>query len=271
VHSAALSDILYLLHPTYTRASIARLDAPDARPSLALGATPYLPGFVGLNNIVGHSDYMNVVIQALAHVKPLRDYLLLGGFEDAAPLETTDTAGLRQLAHASELVKRLALLVRKLWNPRAFKAQVSPHEFAQEVTNVSGGRFRITQQADPVEFLGWLLNRLHMDLGGSRKKSSESFASPRWPPFVHNTRGEQLGRRLTTPLAPPPPRAAAAQLHSKRHHLAHLPGRHPHRVAKGLCALRHRSRRRRSRERPGCRRAQGGRPGGWRGQRKVQH
>ncbi|PWN95445.1 cysteine proteinase, partial [Tilletiopsis washingtonensis] len=173
VHSAALSDILYLLHPTYTRASIARLDAPDARPSLALGATPYLPGFVGLNNIVGHSDYMNVVIQALAHVKPLRDYLLLGGFEDAAPLETTDTAGLRQLAHASELVKRLALLVRKLWNPRAFKAQVSPHEFAQEVTNVSGGRFRITQQADPVEFLGWLLNRLHMDLGGSRKKSRE--------------------------------------------------------------------------------------------------
>jgi U4/U6.U5 tri-snRNP-associated protein 2 len=32
-------------------------------------------GFIGLNNIKAN-DYVNVVIQALAHVKPLRDFFL---------------------------------------------------------------------------------------------------------------------------------------------------------------------------------------------------
>lgn len=31
----------------------------------------------------------------------------------------------------SLLVQRFGELVRKLWNPRAFKGQVSPHEFMQ--------------------------------------------------------------------------------------------------------------------------------------------
>ena len=35
----------------------------------------YLPGVVGLNNIKAN-DYCNVVLQALCHVKPLRDYFL---------------------------------------------------------------------------------------------------------------------------------------------------------------------------------------------------
>lgn len=75
----------------------------------------------------------------------------------------------------SELVRRFAGLAKKVWNPRLFKAQVSPHEFLQEVARVSAGRFKITEQGDPIEFLGWLLNKVHADLGGSKKKgSSES-------------------------------------------------------------------------------------------------
>jgi len=35
----------------------------------------YLPGVMGLNNIKAN-DYCNVVLQALCHVKPLRDYFL---------------------------------------------------------------------------------------------------------------------------------------------------------------------------------------------------
>lgn len=31
----------------------------------------------------------------------------------------------------SLLVRRFGELVRKVWNPRAFKGQVSPHEFMQ--------------------------------------------------------------------------------------------------------------------------------------------
>lgn len=183
VDSPALTDIKFLLQPTYTPTQIKRLDAPNARPSLDLQGKAYLPGKVGLNNI-GGNDYMNVVIQALSHVGPLRDCLLgaeLHSTDDGSrPSSTSNTSaaspGLTtsvNLAKSSELARRFASVLRKLWNPRAFKAQVSPHELLQEVVSASKGRFRLMEQGDPVEFLGWLLNQLHMDLnGGSRRKPS---------------------------------------------------------------------------------------------------
>lgn len=33
-------------------------------------------------------------------------------------------------------------------------------------------RFRIGVQSDPVEFMSWLLNTLHTDLGGTKKRNS---------------------------------------------------------------------------------------------------
>lgn len=184
VRDSSLADIKYLLLPTYSEQHIKRLDAPDARESFDLQANPYLPGFVGLNNL-GANDYMNVIIQALAHVRPLRNFFLRGGFPPlpvskggSKPLSTGKT--LREslvLSESSELVRRFASLMRKIWNPRNFKAQVSPHEFLQEVVNVSKGKFAITKQGDPIEFLGWLLNRLHLDLGGGGKKNKRSIIS----------------------------------------------------------------------------------------------
>ena len=44
--------------------------------SRGLDGTDYLPGFVGLNNIKC-TDYVNVVIQALAHLPVLRDFFIL--------------------------------------------------------------------------------------------------------------------------------------------------------------------------------------------------
>lgn len=72
-------------------------------------------------------------------------------------------------------MKRFAGLAKKVWNPRLFKSQVSPHEFLQEVNRASGGKFRLEMQGDPVEFLGWLLNKLHQDMGGKKKKNSSTF------------------------------------------------------------------------------------------------
>ncbi|PWY96962.1 cysteine proteinase [Testicularia cyperi] len=167
VHSSALNDIKFLLNPTFTQRDIDGLDAPDAKPALDLRGEPYLPGFVGLNNIV-KNDYMNVVLQALVHVKPLRDYFLRLSTESVG---TSGSTGGRK--PTSELVSRFATLVRKIWNPRAFKGQVSPHELLQQVVSASHGRFTLTQQADPVDFLGWLLNTLHLELtGGKRRRES---------------------------------------------------------------------------------------------------
>ncbi|KDR85630.1 hypothetical protein GALMADRAFT_234621 [Galerina marginata CBS 339.88] len=157
VSDPSLEDISYVLAPTFSRKSIANLSSPShlSRPSYDLHHKPYLSGYVGLNNIK-RNDHMNVIIHSLLHVPSLRDHLLLSNFRGKEP----------------ELLKRFAGLAKKLWNPRLFKSQVSPHEFLQEVNRASAGKFRLEQQGDPVEFLGWLLNRLHKDFGGTKKKDS---------------------------------------------------------------------------------------------------
>lgn len=162
VSDPSLEDISFVLAPSFTRQSISTLSSPThlRKPSYDLSSKPYLPGYVGLNNIKRH-DHMNVIIHSLLHIPPLRDHLLLSNFS----------------GKESELVKRFAGLAKKIWNPRLFKSQVSPHEFVQEVGRASAGKFRLEEQGDPAEFLGWLLNKLHKDLGGTKKRnSSESSA-----------------------------------------------------------------------------------------------
>lgn len=159
VSDPSLKDVLAVLNPRYDVASLAKLS--DLRsPSYTLTQTPYIPGFIGMNNIK-KNDYLNVIVQMLLHVPPMRDYLL-----------NPNTPQLQEAARPTELVSRLATLCRRLWNPRLFKAQVSPHDFFQEVTKRSNGKFKTTEQGDPVEFLGWLVNTLHRDLGGSKKRNS---------------------------------------------------------------------------------------------------
>ena len=157
-----MEDISYVLAPSFTPTSIANLSASShlSRPSYDLNHKAYLSGYVGLNNIK-RNDHMNVIIHSLLHIPPLRDHLLLSNFRGKEP----------------ELLKRFAGLAKKIWNPRLFKSQVSPHEFLQEVNRASAGKFRLEQQGDPVEFLGWLLNRLHKDFGGSKKKGSSACIS----------------------------------------------------------------------------------------------
>lgn len=155
VRSPALDDIKYVADPRYTKRDVMALDRV-ARRSRTLAGREYTPGFVGMNNIK-ENDYLNVVVQALSHVAPLRNYLLLEDF-----------------GQNSELVKRCSILFRKIWNPRAFKAQVSPHELLQEISLHSNKRFTLTHQSDPVDFLSWFLNNLHSGLGGSKTKPGSS-------------------------------------------------------------------------------------------------
>ena len=113
-------------------------------------------GFVGMNNIK-ENDYFNVIIQTLSHIPPLRNYFML---ED--------------LSSKPELVQRFSVLVRKIWNIRAFKTHVSPHELLQQISRQSNKRFDLLQQSDPVDFLSWFLNNMHLVLGGSKTKPGTS-------------------------------------------------------------------------------------------------
>lgn len=109
-----------------------------------------------MNNIK-ENDYFNVIIQALAHIPPLRNFYMLENLSDR-----------------SELVQRFSVLVRKIWNTRAFKTHVSPHELLQQISRQSSKRFDLLHQSDPVDFLSWFLNNMHLALGGRKSKPGTS-------------------------------------------------------------------------------------------------
>lgn len=155
VKSKSLDDIKFVADPRLTREDVMKLDK-EGRTEWDLIGRKYTPGFVGMNNIKAN-DYFNVVTHALANITPLRNYFML---ED--------------LSDKPQLAQRFSILVRKIWNPRAFKAHVSPHELLQEISLRSGKKFTLTEQSDPVEFLSWFLNNLHLALGGSKTKPGSS-------------------------------------------------------------------------------------------------
>ncbi|KAL6076196.1 U4/U6.U5 tri-snRNP-associated protein 2, variant 2 [Balamuthia mandrillaris] len=155
VDDHSLDDIKYVLHPRFSQQQIAHLDKNTSL-SASLDGTVYLPGIVGLNNI-NNNDYINSIVQCLVHVPPLRNFFLREeNYQNSK----------------SHLVHTFGDLVRKMWNPRNFKGHVSPHELLQAVSSASNKHFKIGQQGDPLEFLSWLLNTLHKELGGTRKLGS---------------------------------------------------------------------------------------------------
>lgn len=155
VMSKSLEDIKFVVDPQLSKEEVAHLDT-EAKDAWDLAGKKYRPGFVGLNNIKAN-DYFNVVMQTLSHIPPLRNFFML---ED--------------LNGRSELIQRFSILTRKIWNTRAFKTHVSPHELLQQISRQSNKRFDLLHQSDPVDFLSWFLNNLHLALGGSKTKPGTS-------------------------------------------------------------------------------------------------
>lgn len=155
VKSKSLDDIKFVVDPRMSKTEVAKLDK-EPKVSWDLFNREYIPGFVGMNDIKAN-DYFNVVVQALSHVVPLRNYFML---ED--------------LSSRPQIAQRFSTLVRKIWNPRAFKTHVSPHELLQEISLRSSKRFTLSEQSDPVDFLSWFLNNLHLAVGGSKTKPGSS-------------------------------------------------------------------------------------------------
>ncbi|KAK2992247.1 hypothetical protein RJ640_005734 [Escallonia rubra] len=155
INDPSLDDIRHVLNPRFSREQVEHLDR-NRQWSRALDGSDYLPGMVGLNNIQ-ETDFVNVTIQTLMRVTPLRNFFLIP----------------ENYKHSTDvLVHRFGELTRKIWHARNFKGQVSPHEFLQAVMKASGKRFRIGAQSDPVEFMSWLLDKLHKELRTSKKGSS---------------------------------------------------------------------------------------------------
>ena len=98
---------LYAFIHIYMHIQIDNLDREKVW-ARSLEGQEYMPGLVGLNNMK-NNDYVNVAVQILARVVPIRNYFL-----DASNYSSSK----------SILVKRFGELLRKIWNPRNFKGQV---------------------------------------------------------------------------------------------------------------------------------------------------
>ncbi|WWC60217.1 uncharacterized protein I303_102783 [Kwoniella dejecticola CBS 10117] len=159
VSDPSLNDIIHVLNPRYTNKDIQKLSS-GSQIAYTLNNQSYRPGYIGINNIKSN-DYLNVIIQLLLHIPPIRNFFL-----------DPSTPELRLENKPTELVRRLSTLTKRLWNNHLFKSQISPHEFLQEVNKRSNGKFKTTEPGDPVEFLSWLINTLHRDLGGNKKSNS---------------------------------------------------------------------------------------------------
>ncbi|MEJ1273107.1 ubiquitin specific peptidase 43 [Cricetulus griseus] len=93
---------------------------------------------------------MNAVVQCLSNTDLLAEFLALGRYR-AAP-------------GRAEVTEQLAALVRALWT-REYTPQLSA-EFKNAVSKY-GSQFQGNSQHDALEFLLWLLDRVHEDLEGS--------------------------------------------------------------------------------------------------------
>ncbi len=145
VVDATLNDIKYALHPTFNNAQINDLPKSDSTCQDVHGKT-YLPGCIGLNNL-NRTDYINVVVQALSRVKPIRNFFLKG-----------KEANYANCNHP--IVNSFGSLLRRIYNPKNLKNTVDPHEFVQSISTQSKKRFDIGSPKHAIDFCSWLLSVL---------------------------------------------------------------------------------------------------------------
>ncbi|XP_048343357.1 ubiquitin carboxyl-terminal hydrolase 43 [Sphaerodactylus townsendi] len=133
----------------------ARLSGPQ--PAAGSGdPRPLTPGAQGLKNH-GNTCFLNAVVQCLSHTELLAAFLLLALPDQQGPPPPPGPGS----GTAGEVTRHLAALVRALWTLE-YTPQVSA-DF-KNVVSKYGAQFRGNSQHDALEFLLWLLDRMHEDL-----------------------------------------------------------------------------------------------------------
>uniref|UniRef100_A0A8C3IXB8 ubiquitinyl hydrolase 1 n=1 Tax=Chrysemys picta bellii TaxID=8478 RepID=A0A8C3IXB8_CHRPI len=147
------------------------------------GGSGAAPGAQGLKNH-GNTCFMNAVVQCLSNTDLLAEFLGLEQY--------------RARGVPGEVTQQLAALVRALWT-LDYTPQLSV-EFKNIVAKY-GAQFRGNSQHDALEFLLWLLDRMHEDLGSSCGSGSAQPAAqpPSRQSFVQNHFQAQYRSSLTCP------------------------------------------------------------------------
>lgn len=140
----SLEDIRQAYSPVFTDKDIEGLDT-QLKPRTDSSGVTFYPGFIGLNNL-GYTDSITTVVQVLAHCKPFRNFWLRPELYKHV---------------RSPLVQRFGELVRRIWNPYSLRSTVSPQEFVNTLSIVSGRRFGQNKLTEAADLMVWLLNALH--------------------------------------------------------------------------------------------------------------